>query len=90
MILTSTQARIDGYEITAYKGTVQGKTWGELLRNTEKIGANAVLNVCYDNALDVDTQFHGVGVVLLPIKSLLRPHQNSLTNDKSQILRSEL
>ena len=89
MILTSTQARIDGYEITAYKGTVQGGTWGELIRNTEKIGANAVLNVCYDNALDVDIQFHGVGVVVLPIKSLLRARQGSPTSDKSQILRTK-
>jgi len=88
MILTSTQARIDGYEITAYKGTVQGETWGELLQNTENIGANAVLKVCYDNALDVDTQFHGVGVVVLPIKSLLRARLGSLTSDKSQIPRS--
>lgn len=64
MILTSTDSRIEGYGITAYRGIVQGETWNELLRNAEEIGANAVLNTCFDDALDVDTLFHGTAVVV--------------------------
>ncbi len=64
MILTSTHTPIEGYSITAYKGTVQGETWDELLRNVEEIGANAVLNMCFDDALGVDTLFHGTAVVV--------------------------
>lgn len=64
MILTSTESEIEGYRITAYKGIVQGETWNELLRNAEKIGANAVLNTCFDGALGVDTMFHGTAVVV--------------------------
>lgn len=67
MILTSTQARIEGYEIKAYKGIVQGETWNELLRHAEALGANAVINTCFDNALDVETVFHGSAVVVEPL-----------------------
>ena len=67
MTLTSTQARIEGCRITAYKGIVQGETWNDLLRHAEKIGANAVLNTCFDDALDVDTLFHGAAVVIEPL-----------------------
>jgi uncharacterized protein YbjQ (UPF0145 family) len=69
MILTSTQARIEGCWITAYRGTVQGETWKELLRHAEEIGANAVLNTCFDDALDVNTLFHGAAVVIEPLPS---------------------
>lgn len=65
MILTSTESQIEGYWITAYRGIVQGETWKELLRNAEQIGANAVLNTCFDDALDVDTLFHGTAVVVM-------------------------
>jgi hypothetical protein len=64
VILTSTGSQIEGFWITAYKGIVQGQTWDEFLRNAEAMGANAVLNTCFDDALDVDTLFHGAGVVL--------------------------
>lgn len=64
MLLTSVGARIEGYSIAAYKGTVRGGTWNELLRNAEKMGANAVLNTCFDDALDIDTLFHGSAVVV--------------------------
>ncbi len=64
VIITSTEPRIDGYWIRAYKGIVQGQTWDGLLRNAEEIGANAVLNTSFDDALDIDTLFHGSAVVL--------------------------
>ncbi len=68
MILTTTEVQIEGYWITACKGIVQGQTSDELLRDAEHIGANAILNTCFDDALDVDTSFHGAGVVLKPLK----------------------
>lgn len=64
MLLTSVGARIEGYSIAAYQGTVRGDTWNELLRRAAEIGANAVLNTCFDDALDVDTLLHGTAVVL--------------------------
>jgi uncharacterized protein YbjQ (UPF0145 family) len=69
VILTSTEAQIPGYVIAAYKGIVQGETWDELLRQAEKTGANAVLNTRFDDALDVDTLFHGSAVVLKRVHS---------------------
>jgi hypothetical protein len=71
VILTSTQARIEGCRITAYKRIVQGQTWNDLLRHAEEIGANAVLNTPFDDGLDVDTLFHGAAVVVQPERS---PH----------------
>jgi uncharacterized protein YbjQ (UPF0145 family) len=69
VVVTSTEARIEGCRITGYKGTVQGETWSELLRQAERIGANAVLNTCFDDALDMDTLFHGAAVVIEPLPS---------------------
>ena len=65
--LATTQAHLDGYFITAYKGVAQGETYLALLRDAEALGANAVLNTCFDDALDVDTLFHGAAVVIEPI-----------------------
>jgi uncharacterized protein YbjQ (UPF0145 family) len=67
MVLASTASNIDGYRIVAYKGLVHGQTWDELLRHAEAMGANATLNTCFDNAIDVDTLFHGAGVVIEPL-----------------------
>lgn len=64
MILTSIEPQIEGCWITAYKGIAQGETWNELLRNAEEIGANAVLNTCFDNTLEIDTLFHSTAVVV--------------------------
>jgi uncharacterized protein YbjQ (UPF0145 family) len=44
VVRISTELRIEGFWIAAYKGIVQGQTWNEFLRNAEEIGANAVLN----------------------------------------------
>jgi uncharacterized protein YbjQ (UPF0145 family) len=66
VILTSTEPQIQGYWITSYKGIVQGETWDDLLRRAEELGANAVLNTRFDDALDVETLFHGSAVVLKP------------------------
>jgi hypothetical protein len=41
----------------------------ELLRSAQKIGTNAVLNTCFDDALDVNTQFHGAAVLIEPLSS---------------------
>ncbi|MGH9401385.1 MAG: hypothetical protein ACRD2P_04675 [Terriglobia bacterium] len=45
----------------------QGATFEELLRNADAIGANAILNICYDDAIEVDTLFKGAVVVIDPI-----------------------
>jgi uncharacterized protein YbjQ (UPF0145 family) len=74
MIAVTTETRLDGYQIAAYKGTAQGATFADLLRHAEALGANAILNTCYDDALDVETLFHGAAVVIEQV-SPLRPVQ---------------
>jgi len=74
MIAVTTETRLDGYQIAAYKGTAQGATFADLLRHAEALGANAILNACYDDALDVETLFHGAAVVIEQVP-LLRPVQ---------------
>lgn len=64
MIVVTTGCWIEGYQIVAYKGTAQGATFDQLLKSAEALGANAILNICYDDALDVDTLFHGAAVVI--------------------------
>ena len=71
VIMTSTEPRINGYWTSTYKGIVQGQTWGDLLRNAEQIGANAILNTCFDSAIGIDTLFHGSAVVVKPARSAL-------------------
>lgn len=75
MIFASTAPSIEGHRIIGYKGTVQAATFEDLLNSTEALGANAVLNICYDNALSADTQFHGSAVVIepVPIPAYRRP-----------------
>jgi uncharacterized protein YbjQ (UPF0145 family) len=76
-MLTSTESQIRGYWISAYKGVAQGETWDDLLRRAEELGANTVLNTYFDNALDLETSFHGSAVVLKrearPRRVLRRP-----------------
>jgi uncharacterized protein YbjQ (UPF0145 family) len=72
MIAVTTASRIDGCEIVAYKGTAQGATFQDLLKSAESLGANAILNTCYDDALDVDTLFHGAAVVIEPMRASLQ------------------
>ena len=67
MIAVTTETRLEGYQIAAYKGTAQGATFADLLRHAEGLGANAILNTCYDDALDVETLFHGAAVVIEPV-----------------------
>ena len=74
MIAVRTETRLEGYEIAAYKCTAQGATFADLLRHAEALGANAILNTCYDDALDVETLFHGAAVVIERVASL-RPAQ---------------
>jgi hypothetical protein len=75
MIFATTASSIGGYQIVSFKRTTQGATSEELLHSTEVVGANAVLNVCYDNALSTDTIFHGFAVVVepAPIPTYRRP-----------------
>ncbi|MGH9401512.1 MAG: hypothetical protein ACRD2P_05325 [Terriglobia bacterium] len=68
MTFVTTASTIEGYHISAYKGSAQGETFDELQHNAEALGANAILNTCYDDALDVDTLFHGAAVVIEPIR----------------------
>lgn len=75
MIFATTASLIEGYQIVSYKGTAQGATFEALLHNTEAMGANAALNICYDNAISPDTLFHGSAVVIepVPIPAYRRP-----------------
>jgi hypothetical protein len=58
---------IEGCQIVGYKGTAQGAVFDELLKSAEALAANAILNTCYDRALDVGTLFHGAAVIIEPI-----------------------
>jgi hypothetical protein len=84
VVVTSTEARIECCRINTYKGTVQGETWSELLRHAEEIGANVVLNTCFDDSLAVDTVFHGAAVVIEPLPSRA-PTVVAPTNVRNQI-----
>ncbi|MGH9444670.1 MAG: hypothetical protein ACRD3O_02920 [Terriglobia bacterium] len=74
MIAATTAPRIEGYQAIAYQDTALGSTFDEILQHAESLGANAVLSTCYDDALDVDTLFHGAAVVIEPIPVTLH-HQ---------------
>jgi hypothetical protein len=67
--LATTQTHLDGYHITAYKGIAQGERYLALLCDAEALGANAVLNTCFDDALDVETLYHGAAVVIQPVEA---------------------
>ena len=68
--VATTRAHIEGYSITAYRGTAKGATFAELLQNAKALYANAVLNVCFDDALDVDTLYHGAAVLIKPVEAV--------------------
>ncbi|HEV2419980.1 MAG TPA: hypothetical protein VGX94_19460 [Terriglobia bacterium] len=73
MIAVTAAPTLEGYQVVVYKGVARSETFEELQRNAESLGANAILNICYDGALDVDTLFHGAAVVIRPI-SMSLPH----------------
>ena len=79
MISITTASRIEGYQIVAYKGTAQGATFDQLQGSVQSLGANAILNASYDDAIDVDTLFRGAAVVIEPIPVALqhRPAQTT-------------
>ena len=67
-IVATPRTHVEGYRIAAYKGIALGETLTALLRNAEAIGANAVLDTCFDDALDVETLYHGSAVVIKPVE----------------------
>ncbi len=69
MVAVTINGNVEGFRITGYKGIACGITFDELLRHAESMGANAIVGTCYDNALDVETLFHGAAVVIEPIQS---------------------
>jgi uncharacterized protein YbjQ (UPF0145 family) len=71
VIGVTTGWEIEGYRISEYKGTAQGATFEELLRHAATLGANAILNACYDDALDIETLYHGSAVVVDPIERIV-------------------
>ena len=75
MITSTTQTRLEGYYVTAYKGIAQGETYLALLRDAEALGANAVLNTCFDDALDLETLYHGAAVV---VRALVQTRAKSM------------
>jgi uncharacterized protein YbjQ (UPF0145 family) len=68
MVAVTIDSNFQGFRITGYKGTACGATFDELLQPAESMGANAIIGACYDNALDVETLFHGAAVVIEPIR----------------------
>ena len=68
MVAVTINSNFQGFRITGYKGTACGATFDELLQHAESLGANAIIGACYDNALDVETLFHGAAVVIEPIQ----------------------
>ncbi len=68
MILVTTASAFDGYRVIATKGTAQGVTFEDMLRHAEALGANAILNANYDNALGGEALFHGSAVVVEPTR----------------------
>jgi uncharacterized protein YbjQ (UPF0145 family) len=68
MVAVTIDSNVQGFRITGYKGTAYGATFDELLQHAENMGANAIIGTCYDNALDVETLFHGAAVVVEPIQ----------------------
>ena len=68
MVAVTIDSNVQGFRITGYKGTACGITFDELLQHAERMGANAIVGTCYDNALDVETLFHGAAVVIEPIQ----------------------
>ncbi len=64
MILVTTAHEFDGYRVVATKGTAEGATFEDMLRHAETLGANAVLNTDYNNALGAEALFHGDAVMV--------------------------
>ena len=87
MIAVTTETRLEGYEIVAYKGTAQGATFADLLRHAEALEANAILNTCYDDALDLETLFHGAAVVIEPFAP--RPPVRPVAGDVTEKLPAQ-
>jgi len=77
MIAVTIGSKFQGFQITGYKGTACGATFDELLHNAERMGANAIIGTCYDDALDVETLFHGAAVVIEPIQPLAYEYDDS-------------
>ena len=69
MVAVTIDSNVQGFRITGYKGTASGATFDKLIQHAESMGANAIIGTCYDNALDVETLFHGAAVVIEPIQS---------------------
>jgi len=55
MVLVTPRSNLKGYQVAAYKGIAQGSTIQDLVREAKPLGANTILNTCYDNALDIET-----------------------------------
>jgi len=66
VILVTTTSEIEGYRVIATKGTAQGATFEDMLRHAETLGANAILEADYGNALGPEPLYHGNAVVVEP------------------------
>ena len=76
MILVTTASAFDGYRVIATKGTAQGATFEHMLLHAEALGANAIINANYDNALGPKPLFHGNAVVVEPTAVDTNPSTN--------------
>ena len=73
LMLVTARSNLEGYQVATYKGIAQGPTLKELVREARALGANAILSTCYDNALDIETLYHGTAVILEPSSLFRRP-----------------
>lgn len=70
MVLVTPRSNLEGYQVATYKGIAQGSTIQDLVREAKALGANVILNTCYDNALDIETLYHGTAVLVKPARPL--------------------
>jgi uncharacterized protein YbjQ (UPF0145 family) len=88
MILVTTASAFDGYRVIATKGTAQGTTFEDMLCHADALGANAILNARYDNALGAQALFHGTAVLTEPLPGSLRQPGGELDDKKEDSIHN--
>jgi uncharacterized protein YbjQ (UPF0145 family) len=61
--------------------SARGETFAALLRDAEALGASAVLNTRLDDALDVETLYHGAAVLIKRLNLGPAGGRRNLTRD---------
>lgn len=76
MIFVTARPSSGGNRIIAYKGTVQGATFDEMVRHPRHLRANSILNARYGDALGIDTFYHSVAPGLRRAHCQPRPYKS--------------